>query len=633
MPGSGATRPNDADDPASAPLPERLWHAPWLWMALVVALFCVPLFVGLGRADYENDEAIYTFGVDVMLKTGDWLTPRLIPNETEAFLEKPPLKFWIVGLPIHWGLLPANEFGMRFWDALMGSVAFLYVFAIGRRLAGPICGVTAVLLLFAHAPLILEHGLRTNNMEAAVFLAYAGGIYHFLAWRTSGPGDRGHVLAMGLYFVLGFMTKDVAVLFLPAVLTVTVMLRAEDRQRLRLEWTSFALAGGLAAALIAPWFVYEYVTRGREVFDTMFSVHVMERFRAFLDPAHVRPWHFYATELWRQLQASGAGALTVAGAAMLLYRTARRRWVEGALVVLWFAMPVGLISLGTSKLYHYLYPFLPPVALAGGYAAAIVVRWLWRMLRLPAHELADLRRQLLPRWSIVAAALTVLGVAALALAVATAFLGRVHLAVGGVELFRNSSIVRPFAAGAVMLWLGGSAGAVRAIVPLAAWLALMPFGAYTANVALAHRDYHPLQDLRACLSGVVAQVEAAGRPRPGVWAEGVGFFHQYSYYLYGLGPWQQRDLASDMTVAKHLFTPREYRPVVLSMPRYEEFTARLGSNASELLDRAAARFGLEPAVLAEDFRRDTVRIVHWNGAALLLPGPYAACAASSASSR
>src|SRR4030095_8479895 len=104
-------------------------------------------------------------------------------------LEKPPLKFWIVALPIRWGLLPANEVGMRFSDALMARIAFLYIFALGRKLAGPICGLAAVYLLFTHGPLVLEHGLRTNNMESAIFLAYAGGVFHFLKWRWSGPAD------------------------------------------------------------------------------------------------------------------------------------------------------------------------------------------------------------------------------------------------------------------------------------------------------------------------------------------------------------------------------------------------------------------------------------------------------------
>src|SRR5262245_34720832 len=115
--------------PATPELLQRAWQASWLWPTLVIFLFCLPLFAGLDRRDLMDDEAIYSFSVDVMVKDGDWLTPKRSPNEHEAFLEKPPLKFWMIAAPMRWGWLPRNEFGMRFWDALMASVAFLYVFA------------------------------------------------------------------------------------------------------------------------------------------------------------------------------------------------------------------------------------------------------------------------------------------------------------------------------------------------------------------------------------------------------------------------------------------------------------------------------------------------------------------------
>jgi hypothetical protein len=54
-----------------------------------------------------------------------------------------------VALPIRLGLLPHNEFGLRFWDALFGAIALLYVFAVGRRMAAPMCGLIAGLVLFA----------------------------------------------------------------------------------------------------------------------------------------------------------------------------------------------------------------------------------------------------------------------------------------------------------------------------------------------------------------------------------------------------------------------------------------------------------------------------------------------------
>ena len=100
-----------------------------LWLAVILVAFCLPLFVGLGHADLETDEAIYSFSVDRILEAGDWLAPKSSPWENEPFLEKPPLKFWAVAAPIKAGLLPHDEFGLRFWDAVSGGAA--------TRFAGP----------------------------------------------------------------------------------------------------------------------------------------------------------------------------------------------------------------------------------------------------------------------------------------------------------------------------------------------------------------------------------------------------------------------------------------------------------------------------------------------------------------
>ncbi len=157
----------------------RSWHS--ITVLLVLLLFCFPLFLGLSRWDVGNDEAIYSYAVDRILETGEWLTPRSIPTD-EPFLEKPPLKFWMVAAPIRVGLLPHDEFGLRFIDALCGAAAFVYVFLLGRWLAGPVCGAAAVLVLFTIDPLLFEHGLRSNNMEAPLFLSYCGGLFHFARW-------------------------------------------------------------------------------------------------------------------------------------------------------------------------------------------------------------------------------------------------------------------------------------------------------------------------------------------------------------------------------------------------------------------------------------------------------------------
>ena len=354
----------------------------WLWAGLVVILFCRPLFVGLGRTDLGNDESIYSFAVDRILETGDWLTPRSSPSETEAFLEKPPLKFWIVSLTILVGVLPHDEFGLRFWDAVFGGIAFLYVLSIGRRLGGPICGLVAVFALFVHRPLVMDHGLRSNNMEAALVLSYCGGVYHFLRWRldeSSSPG-RLHAIAVSLYFVLAFMTKFVAALFLPGVLAASLLLGREGRARVRRDWRMWLLPACLAVVLISPWFLYQVHRSGAEVWAIMFGQHVVTRFTASLDVSHLQPWHFYFTTIAHQLRAWQMQGLVVLGLGLMLVRTWREDWTEGALILLWIVLPLSVMSLLTSKVYHYAYPMLPAIALAAGYGAARLFGFVWSFI-------------------------------------------------------------------------------------------------------------------------------------------------------------------------------------------------------------------------------------------------------------
>ena len=70
-----------------------------VWLLSVVALFCLPLFINLNGLDLRGDEAAHSYSVDRILETGDWLIPRNSPSDN-PFVEKPPLKFWVVAAPI-----------------------------------------------------------------------------------------------------------------------------------------------------------------------------------------------------------------------------------------------------------------------------------------------------------------------------------------------------------------------------------------------------------------------------------------------------------------------------------------------------------------------------------------------------
>jgi len=596
------------------------------WLALVVALFCLPLFVDLGRADVQDDEAIYSFGVDRLLESGDWLAPKSSPHEDAAFLEKPPLKFWIVGLPIQFGLLPHNEFGLRFWDALFGGLAFLYVFAVGSRLAGPVCGGVAVLILFVHFPLLFDHGLRTNNMEAALFLSYCGGLFHVLEWgRLTSGADRArpdaataggrHAVAAGLYFVLGFMTKFVAAAFLPLVAGAAVLLLPAYRAALWREWRVWAKVGALIVALAAPWFVYAHLRFGSDLWQVILGEHVYTRFTAYLDPEHLHPWYYYPSEMYQRFTDSGAEVLVIGGLLLLTVQAIRRRSFDGTVILLWLLVPPFLISLGTSKLYHYAYPFLPPLALAGGYLASFILALAPVPLSRAWLALDAFADKTMPRFvaafrrPAVRALCLTLAVASIAVAVVTLVVGPIRITMRGTDVFRSSGVFRPSVSAILFGVLAGAGhGASRAVVAVLV-ASMLPLPAYRVSLTRLGAGQAPKRDASDC----VRRVEAAlPPPARGLYLDlpdrAIG--HPLNYYFRRVRPWTRPAESSAASLERYLYDPAERRPILVWGPTYQAFRRGPGPAAAHVPS---------PAMVA--FDHDVL---------LLLPGPYAVCGADAA---
>ena len=614
--------------PAWRPTTARLRQAwPWIALALVVGLFCVPLFVNLGEPEARSDEAIYFYAVDRMLDTGDWITPRSIPDDT-AFLEKPPLKFWLVAGGMRLGLLPRDEQGQRRLDALFGAIGFVYVYLLGRRLAGPLCGLTAVLVLFTLDPLVFEHGLRSNNMEGPLFLCYCGGVYHFATWVEAGSRRaRGHATAVAAFFVLGFMTKFVAALFLPVVCATALAVRQGAWAKLRSGWLDWLVPALMTVGLIAPWFVYEHLRFHQVFWNILFGAHVLKRFTSSLDPSHIKPWHFYATETWKEIGNAGSRIIVALGLARLTAGALRRESWLAQLILIWGVLPLLLISVGTSKLLHYAYPFWPPLGLAAGYLVADLARaavgskgkaaaaWLGRLV---PRRVADWCSEDPWRRS---ALLVLAGVAGVA-AAWTAVSGPLTIVVGGAR-FSSDTMLWPLLLASAALMAAGYLNTVVRLAVAVALLLLIPAQAYSGRLSHAMRVDHPIRAVRDCM----AAVKQTGVPTgSGVLSVSADIQHySYYYYLWRLGDWKiNREFLPDET-ERHLQTPGEQTPVIVSRGEWETLVRRAGA-----WDATFPARGAHPPVL-DDPVADAARNPLRSGArfnddvAVLLPGPFQGC--------
>ena len=605
------------------------------WLALILVCFCLPLYVGLGRADLRGDEAGHSFSVDRILEIGDWLAPKSSPGENAVFLEKPPLKFWMVAAPIKLGLLPHDEFGLRFWDPLLAGIAFLYVFAMGSVLAGPLAGGVAVLILFVHQPLLFDHGIRGNNMEAALLLCYCGALYHFQTWAQLTPSpreereDKGalrtsnrraalHAAAVAVYFALGFMTKFVAAAFVPIVIGACTLLFADWRAKVFHHLRVWIGAGALAAALILPWFAYAHARFGTELWDTMFGAHVYQRFTVGLDPTHLHPWSWYFTTMFQQFVDSQTVLWVAGGFLLLLVMTIRRRWPEGGLVLIWFGLPLGLISMGTSKLYHYAYPFLPPAALAGGYLAGMAflllpapivggLTWLrtWLEARLPGVFAACAT----PR---ARAIVKTVGLVAAIIGLASVTYGPLRFVIKGIVV-KSSGPLRPSVIVLLAALLAGSLLNAARVVVLLTVLSFLPAPMYWNVWARFNTGEHPMATARDCVKRVEADLARTTGAR-GLYVDGLnyGFGHEHYYYFRTIRPTEFAPQPSPGRIYELLHAPNP-RPMLVTDTIYRDYMHGVDRppNAPPELDPVPVR--------------------SFTDVVLLLPGPYATCSSESAS--
>jgi 4-amino-4-deoxy-L-arabinose transferase-like glycosyltransferase len=401
------------------------------------------------------------------------------------------------------------------------------------------------------------------------------------------------------------MTKFVAVLFLPLVLVAaTVVHRATLRKAFR-EWKLWGSLALVCLALIAPWFIYQYGNEGAGLFRVMFSEHVYTRFTASLDPHHVHPWNFYYVTIYNQLEHNGTLWLAVAGGLLLIVRAVREPALITSLVVAWFAVPLALMSMLTSKLPHYAYPFLPPIALAAGFGPA----WLLTAGRpyLDRGMSAIHERWIASRAMSQGVRKTLLALAAIAVfvAVATLILGRISIEVGNVVLFRNAHVARPLVVALALATLAGrGVAAGRLLLPIVLLVAVLPVNEYENFLVDAMRERHTLRDARTCLLRVRAEELAAGRSAPGIYAVGEErwFLHSYYYYLRDVGGWEHSSTVDEAKAMQGLQAPGLQRPMLLG----DEAYARMKGVNGDLVQRV-------PVIVLRDVM-------------LLLPGPYAPCA-------
>src|SRR3989304_5785520 len=153
-----------------------------LWIAAAAGII---FFTYLGAASlWDEDETLYASCAREMLQRGDWVVPMF---NGKLFPDKPPLMFWLMMAGFE--LFGVNEFGARFFSAVLGVGTALLTYHLGRLLFNPSVGLWAGLI--TASSIIFTVSARAATVDSAlVFVSTLALLCFVAAIRVQGSGFR-----------------------------------------------------------------------------------------------------------------------------------------------------------------------------------------------------------------------------------------------------------------------------------------------------------------------------------------------------------------------------------------------------------------------------------------------------------
>jgi len=317
------------------------------WAPLLALLLLYPVWTSAFGL-YGPDEPRYASIARAMAETGDWITPRL---DGEAWLEKPPLLYWMSALGYAVGLGPETAPRVPLGLASVGFLVWIRFYL--RRWMSDERAMLAAAILATSAGWVAYSNVAVTDVPLSI--CFGAGMLVSLRWIEE--GRRRDALLAGALFGLAVLAKALVPLALGAPLVWFA----------RKRWRQWPLVAAALLAVALPWYAAITMREGWAFIDELFIKHHLSRFVSE-ELQHVQPFWFYGPILLGLL----------APWTLLLVRAPWReeRW---RFFVVWVVFGFVVFSSGANKLPGYLMPLLPALAILMALGVAEPARWPWRL--------------------------------------------------------------------------------------------------------------------------------------------------------------------------------------------------------------------------------------------------------------
>lgn len=339
---------------------------------ILAAVGGVLLFAGLGRADLFNpDEPRESEMAREMLVTGDHVVPRL---DGEPFLEKPPLFYWLVVTAYRVAGGP-SEAAARVVPAIAGFLCLFVTFALARRLFGEGTALLAALILLTGFESFWLARRTLIDMPMTLAILVACDALH----RVVTAGRRtpmGWLAAAVAALAAALLFKGVVGAAIPGLAVAGWLLWRLD---LRPIWKrGLAVAGLLSIVPVGLWVRALHARLGDTAVHEFVFVNNVQRFTGGAAKGHDNPFWYYLPAVaidffpWSILLPFAVGAAACVALRAAPWRPAAHEEEERERaglrdLLVWFLLPLFVLSIASTKRGLYLLPIYP--------ASAVLVAW------------------------------------------------------------------------------------------------------------------------------------------------------------------------------------------------------------------------------------------------------------------
>ena len=335
------------------------------WLITITLTVLLAFAFQGSRGLWEPSEGRYVRCAYEMLKSGDWLTPRI---DNKPHFTKPPLTYWLIASGL--SLFGSNEWGARFFHALAFIGTALMTGLLGTCMWGQVAGLLSCLVFSTMVFPFTAANITTTDM-LLTFFETASMLFFWLSYSARHDEQRKinlYACLMFFSFGLSFLTKGPPGLIPLLIIVVYLFL---NRTR---KWISIPIAftGVLIFAAVAfPWYILvmqkysgllSYFIKNEIIGRIVHGVHSRNPglFGSLKVYPHTLllgslPWaYFWFTIAWK----TRPQVFTAAWWHLLRARN------NALFLTLWFGISLFLLSAANSRLPLYVLPLFVPLALA-----------------------------------------------------------------------------------------------------------------------------------------------------------------------------------------------------------------------------------------------------------------------------